>query len=155
MPAITDAQRAAIDFALGVGRRASSDLRRCKAELGDASEANAAQMFWPLALLTWLPRLLRQRRLERLSAQIQHDLQDLDAAVDVLRAHGIELPARAAARCRRVVPAGAWEEHLFGEHQPFDRPLHVVQSAMRRVDAVQSELRRRREGDAGERDGDQ
>lgn len=139
-----DPRRDAIDCALGVGRRAMSNLRRFKNELADAQQLRQADLFWPLALLSAPARILRRRRIHRLTPLVQEDLAALDAVVEILRSHGFELPARAAAKAQRVRTSGSPTDALFAPDDPWDGPMHVVQGAMQRVEVILCELRRLR-----------
>jgi hypothetical protein len=145
MPSGADPRRAAIDFALGVGRRTMSNLRRFKHELADAQQAGLADRFWPFALLSAFSRVRRRRRIKILTPLVQEDLAALDAAVAVLRSHGLELSARAAAQAQKVRTSGSLQDALFAPGDPWDGPMHVVQGAMQRVDVILEELRRLRD----------
>lgn len=140
-----DSQRKALDFAIGVARQAHAALRRLQYELAAAQETQWIDWFWPLAFLRG-PLLFRRRiRLRKLTARAQADLQALDTAADVLREQGVQLAAPAAGQARRprepVTLFDAWRGRGRDE---WEGPLGVVQNAMRRVEAVATELRRLR-----------
>lgn len=144
MPPRADPRRDAIDLALAVGRRAMSSLRLLEKELVDAQELRNTDMFWPLAVLSVPLRILRRRRIQRLMPLVQADLATLDEAVEILRSHGLELSARAAAKGQKVRSSGRLANALFPPDDPWDGPMHVVLGAKLRVEGILGELRRSR-----------
>lgn len=145
-PAGSAANPTALDLALDVGRVAIGRLQRLKGEIADVQAAADSGLFWPLSLVSMVPRMLRRRRIRQMTAEVQVDLAALDAAVEALRAGGVALPVRedfqAARARRRDVEADA----PVGRTDFWAGPMHLVDVTLRRVESMLDELRRVRTG---------
>lgn len=138
----------AIDMALEVGRGALGKLRRLRSEIADAQGAeDSGRRFWPIAVFSLFRRGGQRRRIAGMTADVQQDLAALDAAVETLREAGAALPDREgfrAAKGTRPVAPPSW----FGRRDPWQGPLHVVDTTLARVERILDVLRTLRPGSA-------